>query len=158
MTKGAGRFRKEAKKLGIQAEIFCLPQPTRTAFEAAEAINCRVGQIAKSIIFKTASGKPILVVASGASRIDEKKLSRLLGEEIFKADANFVHRVTGFAIGGVPPFAHLKPIKTFLDKDLFTFSEVWAAAGDQFSVFKTTPQFLQKVSHGEVVAIAQEKL
>ncbi len=157
MGKEKSEFEKKMEEQGIRLEVFRLSRSTRTAVEAAQAIGCQLGQIAKSIIFETASGKPVLVVASGTNRIDEKKLGDLLGERIGKAGADFVQKATGFAIGGVPPFGHPKPIKTFIDEDLLAFSEVWAAAGDPFSVFKTTPQFLQKASEAKVAVIAQEK-
>lgn len=157
MSKGRSEFEKKMEEQGIHLEIFPLSRSTRTAVEAAQAIDCQLGQIAKSIVFETASGKPVLVIASGANRIDEKKLGELLGERVHKAGADFVQKATGFAIGGVPPFGHPKPIKTFIDDDLLAFSEVWAAAGDPFSVFKTTSRFLQKASGAKVVAIAQEK-
>ncbi|MGB9707019.1 MAG: YbaK/EbsC family protein [Microgenomates group bacterium] len=155
MTSGGKKFKEKIKKLGISLKIICLPKSTGTAMEAAWAVGCQLGQIAKSIVFKTGSGKPILVITSGANRVDEKKLAKILGEEVQKADADFVKEKTGFAVGGVPPFGHKQKISTFIDKDLFKFSEIWAAAGDPFSVFKTTGEELQKISGGKVMKIKQ---
>jgi len=153
MSTGQEEFRKKAKSLGLKLEIVSLPQSTRTAAEAAQAVGCQLGQIAKSIVFQSEKGNPVLVIASGANRIAEEKLEKILGEKIQKADADFVRQETGFVIGGVPPFGHKKKIVTFIDKDLFNFSEIWAAAGDSFSVFKTTASELVKITDGQVVEV-----
>ena len=153
MSTGQEEFRKKAKSLGLKLEIVSLPQSTRTAIEAAQAVGCQLGQIAKSIVFQSEKGNPVLVIASGANRIDEERLEKILGEKIQKADADFVRQETGFVIGGVPPFGHQKKIITFIDKDLFNFSEVWAAAGDSFSVFKTTASELAKITGGRVIGV-----
>jgi len=153
MSSGQEKFREKVKSLGLKLEIVSLPQSTKTAVEAAQAIGCQVAQIAKSIVFKTAGGKPILVIVSGVNRVDEEKLGRILGDKVQKADADFVRTETGFVIGGVPPFGHKKKITTFIDKDLFNFSEIWAAAGDSFSVFKTTASELLRVSRAETIEV-----
>jgi Cys-tRNA(Pro) deacylase len=153
MPTGQEEFRRKAKSLGLKLEIVSLPQSTRTAAEAAQAVGCQLGQIAKSIVFQSKKGNPVLVIASGANRIDEEKLEKILGEKIQKADADFVRQETGFVIGGVSPFGHKKKIITFIDKDLFNFSEIWAAAGDSFSVFKTTASELAKITAGQVIEV-----
>lgn len=107
----------------------------------------------KSLIFKTQSNKPILILASGVNRVNEKIIEAELQEKISKADADFTRHVTGFAIGGVPPVAHLTPIKTFIDKDLLQYKELWAAAGTPHAVFCLTPDELQKLTEGAVIAI-----
>ena len=100
-----------------------LPASTRTSVEAAQAIGCQVGQIAKSLVFKTGdSQQPVLVITSGANRVDEARISALLGEPIGKADADFVRKHTGFVIGGVPPVGHTELLKTFIDEDLLSFA------------------------------------
>jgi prolyl-tRNA editing enzyme YbaK/EbsC (Cys-tRNA(Pro) deacylase) len=117
-------------------------------------VGCEVGQIAKSLVFKGASSrKAILVVASGANRVNEKELSRLLGEPVVKADADFVRQATGFAIGGVPPVGHPQPLKVFIDEDLFQYADIWAAAGTPQAVFKLTAQELQKITGGLVICV-----
>src|SRR5438105_7889007 len=104
---------------GYSCLVVELPDSTRTAKEAAQAIGCRVEQIVKSLIFKgKQSDKPVLVVASGTNRVNEKRLGQLAGEQITKADADFVRQHTGFAVGGVPPIGHLEQIETFIDEDL----------------------------------------
>jgi len=131
-----------------------LPGSTRTSQEAADAVGCHVEQIAKSIVFQgKQSGKPILVVASGANRISEKKLRDLVSEPVKKADADFVRNETGFVIGGIPPVGHLKPIEIFIDEDLLKYGEIWAAAGTPHAVFKLTPADLSRMTGGKIVKI-----
>jgi prolyl-tRNA editing enzyme YbaK/EbsC (Cys-tRNA(Pro) deacylase) len=131
-----------------------LPGSTRTSQEAADAVGCKVEQIAKSIVFQgKQSGKPILVVASGANRINEKKLRDLVAEPVKKADADFVRSETGFVIGGVPPVGHLKAIEIFIDEDLLKYEEIWAAAGTPHAVFKLAPADLTRMTGGKIVKI-----
>jgi len=136
-------------------EIRELDQSTRTAVEAAAAVGCEVAQIAKSIVFRgAASGRAILVIASGANRVDEAAVGALLGEPLGKADADFVRRETGFVIGGVPPVGHDRPVVTFIDADLLAFEEIWAAAGTPFAVFRLDPAALADLTGGTVAEIA----
>jgi prolyl-tRNA editing enzyme YbaK/EbsC (Cys-tRNA(Pro) deacylase) len=132
-----------------------MPDSTRTAQEAAQAVDCEEGQIVKSLVFKTKrSRRPILVVASGQNRVNEKKLEQLLGEPLGKADADFVRECTGFAIGGVPPVGHVQAIETFVDQDLLAYDSIWAAAGTPRSVFCLTPADLVKMTAGKVIDIS----
>ena len=141
---------------GFTNQVVEHEQTTRTSAEAAQAVGCEVGQIAKSLVFKgRQSGKAILVIASGANRVDEKKLRELAGEKIEKPDAEFVRSQTGFVIGGVPPVGHAQPLITFIDEDLTRFDTIWAAAGTPNAVFKLTPGDLVKMTGGKVVAIKQ---
>lgn len=151
MSASSQNFKKLLIKLKLNKEILEFPKETRTATEAASAIGCSVDQIAKSIVFKSAQ-EAILVIASGKNRVDEEKVSRLVGNKIEKADADFVRKKTGFVIGGVPPFGHPSKLPTFIDEDLFMFKEVWAAAGYPNAVFKLTPQQLLKVTEAKVVS------
>jgi prolyl-tRNA editing enzyme YbaK/EbsC (Cys-tRNA(Pro) deacylase) len=139
--------------LGHRVQTF--PAGTRTARDAAAAVGCEVGQIVKSLIFRTASGEPLLVIASGANRVDEGKVEALIGEPIGKADAGFVRAATGFAIGGVPPAGHPRPIRALLDEDLLAFDVVWAAAGTPRDVIALEPAELERLSGGEVADVAQ---
>ena len=139
---------------GFAFRVTELPASTRTAGEAAEAVGCRVEQIAKSLVFKgKQTGEPYLVIASGINRVDEKKLSRRVNEPIVKPDADFVREETGFSIGGVPPIGHLKPIKTWIDEDLLKYDVIWAAAGTPNAVFELRAEDLQKLTRGEVVPV-----
>jgi prolyl-tRNA editing enzyme YbaK/EbsC (Cys-tRNA(Pro) deacylase) len=148
------RVRLALAELGLQAEVKEFSASTRTSADAAAAIGCAVAQIAKSVVFRAKpSGRAILVMASGANRVDEKKLASALGETIGKADAEFVRAETGSAIGGVSPVGHGIRLKTFIDEDLMEFSEIWAAAGSPNSVFRLTPQDLLRVTEGQILAL-----
>ena len=139
--------------MNIFGEIKEFNEFTRTAQEAANQLNCEVAQIAKSIIFKAEDGKPVLVVASGVNRIDTLKIEKLLGQKLGKADADFVKNETGFVIGGVPPFGHKSEIKTYIDIDLKKYSVLWAAAGKNNAVFKTSFEELVAKSDGEAAEV-----
>lgn len=150
----AEKVQQAVRELGYEFTIVEFDESTRTSIDAANAIGCTVGQIAKSVIFKAAeSGKPVLVLASGPNRVDTKLLCQALGEPIAKADASFVRESTGFVIGGVPPVGHIEPMRTFIDQDLFNFNEIWAAAGTPNAVFKLTPQALEAMTGGQVMAV-----
>ncbi len=155
---GAQRVQDALCGFGLTTQVVHMPQTTRTALEAARTIGCSVGQIVKSILFKgTASGKPILVLASGSNRVSEGIIAGLVGEPIAKADAAFVRESSGFVIGGVPPLAHRVPPSIFIDRDLFQYEETWAAAGTPFEVFRITPPELKQVTGGEVIRIHDER-
>jgi prolyl-tRNA editing enzyme YbaK/EbsC (Cys-tRNA(Pro) deacylase) len=156
---GIGRVRAALAAHGLAAEIKEFAASTRTAADAAAAIGCGVGQIAKSLVFRAKpSGRAVLVIASGANRVDEAKLAAALGETIGKADAEFVRAETGFAIGGVAPVGlvsvgHEMAIRTFVDADLMGYAEIWAAAGSANSVFRLSPADLIRITSAEVIAL-----
>lgn len=130
------------------------PAATRTSAEAAAAIGCTVGQIAKSLVFRACkSDRAVLVIASGANRVDEKAVAARLGEAIGRADADFVRARTGYAIGGVPPVGHPEPLPTYIDRDLLGYDEIWAAAGTPNAVFRVRPADLVALTGGEVADI-----
>jgi prolyl-tRNA editing enzyme YbaK/EbsC (Cys-tRNA(Pro) deacylase) len=154
LSTSAQKVQEALTALGLPCQVVELPASTRTAQEAAQAIGCTVAQIVKSLIFRgMRTGKPILVLASGVNRVNEKRLGETAGEPIDKADADFVHEHTGFAIGGVPPVGHPTPIETYIDADLLKYQEIWAAAGTPRAVFRLIPQDLQKMNHGSIVSI-----
>jgi prolyl-tRNA editing enzyme YbaK/EbsC (Cys-tRNA(Pro) deacylase) len=154
LQSSAKKVQEALTALGLSCQVVELPASTRTAQEAAQAIGCTVAQIVKSLIFRgTRTGKPILVLASGVNRVNEKRLGEMAGEPIGKADADFVREHTGFAIGGVPPVGHSTPIETYIDADLLQYQEIWAAAGTPRAVFRLIPQDLQKMNHGSIVSI-----
>jgi prolyl-tRNA editing enzyme YbaK/EbsC (Cys-tRNA(Pro) deacylase) len=139
---------------GFTCQVVELPEITRTAKEAAQAIGCRVEQIAKSLVFKGKNThKPILVIASGANRVNENRLGERVSEPVEKADADFIRERTGFVIGGVPPIGHLERLETFIDEDLLHHDEIWAAAGNPHAVFKLTPSDLKKMTDGLVISV-----
>ena len=154
LSSSAQKVQQVLDAFGLKLQVMEMPDSTRTAQDAAQAIGCLVGQIVKSLVFKTKrSRRPILVVASGQNRVDERKLEALLQEPLGKADADFVRQQTGFAIGGVPPVGHAMPIETFVDKDLLQYESIWAAAGTPRAVFRLTPAELVKITGGKVVDI-----
>ncbi len=141
---------------GLAAEVREFPASTRTSAEAAAAIGCTVGQIAKSLVFRAReSDRAVMVIASGTNRVDEKAVAARLGEPIGRADADFVRERTGYAIGGVPPVGHSSPLPTFIDHDLLGYDEIWAAAGTPNAVFRLRPADLVALTGGEVVDIRQ---
>jgi prolyl-tRNA editing enzyme YbaK/EbsC (Cys-tRNA(Pro) deacylase) len=157
-TLGINDMRTFLRERGVEIQIVELTDSARTAQLAAEAIGTSVGQIVKSLIFKgSQSGAPILVLASGANRVDEKKVAQVIGESIKKADADFVLNRTGFEIGGVPPFAHLEPMRTVIDEDLLGFPEVWSSAGHSHAVVRLLPGELVSISQGDPADIKQSK-
>ena len=154
LSPGAKRIQDALASLGSGLEVIELPHSTRSAAEAAAAIGCTVGQIAKSIVFRTVqAGLPILVIASGANRINEARIAFLIGEPIEKADAGYVREKTGFAIGGIPPVGHAERIRTIIDQDLLGYREIWAAAGNPNAVFRLDPARLPAITGGTLSSI-----
>lgn len=157
LSPSARKIQQALEQRGVKLQVVELKESTRTSQEAAQAIGCEVGQIVKSVIFKAKrSGRPILVIASGVNRVDERKIEELIGEPLGKADADFVRARTGFVIGGVPPICHDEPIQTFIDQDLLSHRELWAAAGTPNAVFRLTPDELLFLSDGKVAPVKLE--
>jgi prolyl-tRNA editing enzyme YbaK/EbsC (Cys-tRNA(Pro) deacylase) len=158
LSASAQKVQNVLTERGTNLKVIEFTESTRTSAEAAERVGVSQGQIAKSLIFKAkTSGKPVLVIASGANRVDEKKIAVLLGEKIARADPDFAREVSGFVIGGIPPFGHIQPITTFLDIDLFQYEIIWAAAGTPNAVFELTPSQLKSLTGGAVVNVSVEK-
>ena len=154
LSASAQKVQQALNHIGMQLEVVELPGSTRTSQEAAQAVGCQVGQIAKSIIFQAlASHRPILVIASGPNRVNEKVIEELVGEAIGKADADFVRQRTGFVIGGVPPIGHSEHLESFVDRDLLVYQEIWAAAGTPHAVFRLTPGDLLRMTSGIVIQV-----
>ena len=134
--------------------VVALAQSARTSAEAASAVGCRVDQIAKSLVFRgEQSQRPVLVIASGINRVDERKVAALIAEPVGRADADFVRQRTGFAIGGVAPVAHAEPLTILIDEDLLRWPEIWAAAGHPNTVFRLTPDDLVRLTGGRVAEV-----
>jgi prolyl-tRNA editing enzyme YbaK/EbsC (Cys-tRNA(Pro) deacylase) len=154
LSPSARKVQEALRILGVACEVREMDKTTRSAQDAARAVGCEVGQIAKSLVFKGATTRQaVLVITSGSNRVDEKRLSDRIGEPVLKADADFVRQQTGFAIGGVPPVGHAQPMAVFIDEDLLTYSEIWAAAGTPQAVFRLTPQELQRITSGRVIGV-----
>jgi prolyl-tRNA editing enzyme YbaK/EbsC (Cys-tRNA(Pro) deacylase) len=156
----AQRVQALLRAAGHNGEVVQFAETTRTAAEAAAAIGCEVAQIAKSVIFRAKpSDRPVLVLASGRNRVNEKLVAERLvakglGDGIVRADADYVRDKTGFAIGGVAPVGHVTPAIVFIDRDLLGFTQIWAAAGTPYAVFSLTPDELVRLTGGEVIAVA----
>lgn len=132
------RFRDELARRGGTGRVVVLPDSVHTAALAAEALGCEVGAIANSLLFD-ADGSPVLILTSGAHRVDTKKVADQLGvEKLGRATPEFVREHTGQVIGGVSPIAHPAPVTTYIDPWLRKYDEVWAAAGHPSAVFSTT--------------------
>ena len=151
LSSTAQKIQNLLNSLGYSYTVIEHAESTRTAQEAAERAGCELGQIVKSLIFRgKTSGKPILVLTSGANRVDEKLISQYAGEPIGRADADFVRQVTGFAIGGIPPVGHPEKMETYLDEDFLQFQVVWAAAGTPNAIFELKTEDLQKMTDGKI--------
>jgi len=154
LSPSAQKVQDALNALGFSNQVTELQSTTRTSAEAAQAVGCRVEQIAKSIVFQGKNTqKPILVIASGPNRVNEKKIAEFISEPLGKADADYVRKRTGFVIGGVPPIGHLEKLDIFIDEDLLQYEEIWAAAGNPNAVFMLTPSDLIKMTGGRVVSI-----
>ena len=147
------RVRSALAAAGHPDTIMEFPASTRTAAAAAAAVGCTVAQIAKSIVFRAAE-RPVIVITSGANRVDPAKAAAVLGVKLARADADWVRDVTGFAIGGVAPVGHRTPPLLLLDEDLMTLDPVWAAAGSPSHVFRTTAAELQRITGARVAPLA----
>jgi prolyl-tRNA editing enzyme YbaK/EbsC (Cys-tRNA(Pro) deacylase) len=152
LPRSAARVQAALVEAGIPAEVAALSDSARTAAEAAAAVGVERGAIVKSLVFRAASGAPVLALVAGDRRADEEAIARAAGEPVGRADAAFVREHTGFAIGGVPPLGHgLVPV---VDASLLRFEEVWAAAGTPHHVFPVSPMRLVSVTGAAVASIA----
>ena len=154
LSPSAQKIQDLLTSLGYGYTVIEHAESTRTAQEAADRAGCALGQIVKSLIFKgKESGKPILVLTSGANRVDEKRISGYAGEAIGKADADFARTVTGFVIGGVPPIGHIQKMETYIDEDFLHYPTIWAAAGTPNAIFELKTADLQTMTGGAVVTV-----
>ncbi|MDH5797012.1 MAG: YbaK/EbsC family protein [Paracoccaceae bacterium] len=151
MSKSKRRVESALVEAGIFPDIRTMPDATRTAAQAAEAVGCQLDQIAKSIIFRGEnSGQVLLFLTAGGNSVDPQKAGEAAGEPLGKADAAFVRDKTGFAIGGVSPVGHLTAPTSFFDPRLLDFAVIWAAAGTPHAVFSISPRNLLKISAAQV--------
>lgn len=157
LSKSAEIIQRALSEKGLELKVVELNASTRTANDAAIAIGCQVGQIVKSLLFRTKkTGKPVLVLASGINRVSEEVIEKYIGERIAKADADFTREITGFAIGGIPPLGHKNSITfVFVDEDLLQHKTLWAAAGTPYAVFSLPAKELQTVTSGKIVSIKE---
>ncbi len=154
LSPSAQKIQTLLTELGYSYTVVEHSESTRTAQEAADRANCQLGQIVKSLIFRGKnSSKPILVLTSGANRVDEKNISQFANESIVRAEVEFVRQVTGFAIGGVPPLGHLEKMETYIDEDFLQYQTIWAAAGTPNAIFELQTVDLQKMTNGKIVKV-----
>ena len=143
------RFSSAAIHLGIEPDIVRFPEDTRTAAQAAAALDCELGQIIKSLVFES-GGQPILALTAGDQQVDTGALGGLCGAPIGKADAKMGRDATGFAIGGVPPFGHVRPLSCWIDQNIFRYEIAWGAAGTPDTVFAIRTEQLADLSGGQI--------
>ena len=148
------RVRAALLAAGHPDTITEFPAGTRTAADAAAAVGCTVAQIAKSIVFRGGE-RAVVVITSGANRVDPAKAAAVLGVKLARADADWVRAVTGFAIGGVAPIGHITQPLLLLDQDLLALDAIWAAAGTPSNVFQTTPSELQRITGAPAAEVKQ---
>jgi prolyl-tRNA editing enzyme YbaK/EbsC (Cys-tRNA(Pro) deacylase) len=152
LSRAPARVEAVLLEAGVEVDVRTFPQGTRTAEDAAAAIGVEVGQIVKSLVFER-DGAPVLALVSGANRADEALLAEAFGGPVGRASADEVRAWTGFAIGGIPPVGHARPVETVVDEDLLRFAVVWAAAGTPTDVFAIAPDDLVRVTNGRVVRL-----
>ena len=153
LSASAQRVQHALADAGVATVITEYETSAQTSAEAASVLGCLVGQIAKSLVFRAASGTPVLVIASGANRVDEAKVAARVGESIGKADAAFVRQATGYAIGGIPPLAHAEPLFTLIDRELLHHETIYAAGGTPHAMFPLSPADLVRIAGGDVADV-----
>src|SRR3990167_2100002 len=153
LSKNAKTVQDALFQKGLSFEVVELSSSTRTANDAAATIGCEVAQIIKSLLFRSVNtNQPVLILASGINRVNEKTIERLISEKIVKAEADFTRTITGFAIGGVPPVGHKQKIdKIFIDEDFLKYEKLWAAAGTPNAVFSLYSSDLESLTCGKIV-------
>jgi Cys-tRNA(Pro) deacylase len=154
MKPAAQKVQAALVALGLDRRVIELDVQARTSQQAADALGVEVGQIAKSLVF-TVNGSPLLVIASGANRVDERRLAEPCGGRIRRADPETVKRATGYAIGGVPPVGHARALPVYIDRDLLRHELIYAAAGVPECVFPLTPEELVRATGGQVVDVKE---
>jgi len=148
------RVQSAIAALGLRSAVIELAVDARTSQQAADALGVTVGQIAKSLVF-TVNGRPLMVIASGANRVDEAKLGRLADGQVRRASPETVKQATGYTIGGVPPLGHVAPLPIYIDQDLLQYEMIYGAAGVPECVFPLTPDELVRATGGSVVDVAE---
>ena len=151
-----------ARRKGVALEVTVFDESTHTAEEAARAVGAELGQIVKSLVFvlpdEDADPEPILCLVSGPNRVDLGRLAAVLGRsDVRRANAREANDLTGFVIGGIPPFGHARRVRVVMDPDLGRFEVVWAAAGLPTAVFPVAPGVLRMLADANVAPIAEER-
>jgi prolyl-tRNA editing enzyme YbaK/EbsC (Cys-tRNA(Pro) deacylase) len=154
LSASAQRVQDALAAAGVATTVVEYAASARTSQEAADVLGCTVAEIAKSLVFRRADGGAVLVIASGANRVDLAKVATLLGAAPGKADADFVRATTGYAIGGIPPLAHAQALVAIIDRDLMRYDRVYAAGGTPNAMFPIRPADLVRVAGGTVADVA----
>lgn len=154
MHPNAQRVQTALRQCGSSAEVIQVPDSTRTAVEAAAALGTTVAQIVKSLVF-VADNQPLLVLTSGSERVSTEKVRAIVGAKVTRPDADAVRRLTGYAIGGIPPLAHDTPMRVLMDPHLLDYDIVWAAAGTPHAVFGIAPQELRRITGAELADVTE---
>jgi prolyl-tRNA editing enzyme YbaK/EbsC (Cys-tRNA(Pro) deacylase) len=156
MASGPERVQAALHEVGVDIEVVQLSESTRTAVEAAQAMKCDVGAIAKSLLFM-ADGEPLLVICGGDRRVDTARVAALVGAQLVKmASANDVKNITGYAIGGVPPLGHAMPLKKLMDTRMLRWPVIYAAAGAHDALFPIDPKVLAQVSGATLADVVSD--
>ena len=159
---GIQRVRDAAARKGVSLEIRVFDESTHTAAEAAATVDAELGQIVKSLVFvapaEDGTLEPVICLVSGPNRVDIARLAAVTGDrDIRRATAREAQELTGFAIGGIPPIGHIRPVRTIMDPDLGRFQVVWAAAGTPTAVFPVPPATLRILANATVAPITEER-
>jgi prolyl-tRNA editing enzyme YbaK/EbsC (Cys-tRNA(Pro) deacylase) len=156
LSPSAQRVQDALQALGFDHRVTESTQPARTASEAARLVKCDVGQIAKSLVFRTGTtGRAVLVITSGANTVNEWRVGVLLKETLEKAPPAFVREHAGYAVGGIPPLGHARPMETFIDEDLLRHPTIWAAGGTPNALFSMPSADLVKMTGGRVIRVKE---
>ena len=154
LSSSAAEVQQALDAIGMHLEVVCCPLQPAHPLKPLKLLAARWVSIAKSIVFQAlTSQRPVLVIASGPNRVNEKSIAELIGEDIGKAEADFVRQRTGYVIGGVPPVGHTERLETFIDHDLLQYPEIWAAAGTPHAVFRLSPDQLLRMTCGLVIKV-----
>lgn len=156
LSASAQKVQDVLETFNLEHHVIELEIPVKTAQQAADAVGCSVAQIAKSLIFISESGKPVLVIASGSNRVSETRVASIIGESIARATPDFVRSSTGFAIGGIPPVGHTVQPVIVIDQDLLLHPSIWAAAGHPNSLFELNPHDLERMTNGTIARIRED--
>jgi len=152
LSKKSQMVQQALNEHNLTLDVIELDASTRTAQDAANAVGCDIGQICKSLVFRSGD-TPVLFLVSGKNQLNVAQVSAHLGISLEKADAGFTKQKTGYSIGGIPPVAHTNPITTYIDRTLLSYQHIWAAAGTPHSVFKLESELLPVLTGGSVIDV-----
>ena len=152
LSKKSQMVQQALNEHNLTLDVIELDASTRTAQDAANAVGCDIGQICKSLVFRSGD-TPVLFLVSGKNQLNVAQVSAHLGISLEKADADFTKQKTGYSIGGIPPVAHTNPITTYIDRTLLSYQHIWAAAGTPHSVFKLESELLPVLTGGSVIDV-----